>query len=429
MSIKASGVYSIEKWKEFIESNNCDNAIDTCLKTICYNYYNNNVIIDLLLQKYKDNKDTTNRILLYIINNIPCYNLNKYIKLYNKTNDTKIKANKQLTALITSLWAYESFINKKNYNTFENARLKLIRTKSLNKWLEYFGYLLENKVHIDHLYIINTFERFLQITPSYLKVWLLYIEFIKDIKKENTKDVFIYYHRLNSIKTINIIYKTMDPNLKIYIKTFYLNEIKQWYNKLMEDDGLCKDADVVSNVFKLIRNLRDNNDSLDTRDENRLLVIYLTILQKHLSIKYKARFIDIVSVLLDDFGFSSEHDKSIKTYLVSKNLNNHFAKVNDTPINQEILGTFSKFIFKALIFGKSVDHGKNQFNSSLKHFICYQTPKSNNNQIITYNNIIKITKKYGTIDDYKQIIIHLKKHKAKQNKPKTRRVIKQKHRK
>lgn len=133
MSIKPWNLYSIEKWKTVITQNDCDNVIDAFLHTICYNYYNNSIVIDLLLQKYKDKSDITNKVLLYIINNIPCYNLNKYVKLYNKSNNTKFKPSKQLTSLITSLWAFESFINKKNFNTFENEKLKLLKSKSVNK--------------------------------------------------------------------------------------------------------------------------------------------------------------------------------------------------------------------------------------------------------------------------------------------------------
>lgn len=412
MSIKPSNCYSIEKWKAYIEANDCEKDIDICLKTTCYNYYNNNLIIDPLLQKYKDNKEITNKILLYIINNIPCYNLNKYIKLYNKTNDTKFKSNKQLSALVTSLWTYEAHVNKKNYNTFEDSKLKLIKTKSLNKWLDYVNYLIENSRNINHLYIINTFERFLQITPSYLKVWLMYIDFIKRIKKDSPKDVFIYYHRLNSVKSINTIYKTMDSSLKIYIKMFYLKEIEEWYKKLMDKDNICKDVDVISGLFKVIRNLKVNNDSLTVREKEFILTVYFKALYKHLSIKYPERFMNIIGTLLSDYEFKSESNPNIVKYMISKNLNNHFK--GSTAESSKV---FSKFMVDILLSNKQTDSiDKKSFKSYLGPFIHSQLPGTRTNPTLNHKKLMKIIKQYGTVDDYKSAIIHSKKLKQKKGK-------------
>lgn len=418
MSISPCNLYSIEKWKSFITENKCDNVIDTFLHTICYNYYNNNVVIDLLLQMYKDNKDITNKILLYIINNVPCYNLNKYVKLYNKTSDTKLKPSKKLTSLITSLWAFESFINKKNFNTFENEKLKLLKSKSINKWLEYFNYLLDNRDNISDFYIINTFERFLQITPSYLKVWILYIDFKKSINKDKPQNVFILYHRLNSITTINTIYTTMDPKLKKYLKVYYMNEIATWEKNVTHNAALCKNGELVSSLFKIIRNFKTNNDSLDSREIEQLLLVYLSVLSKHLTLKYKAKRVEILGILIGEFGFKNECDLKIRNYLQSKNLKNFFCHFRDSASSSDSMKTFSKFVFKKLLSTVTKEQiNKDAFGLYLKDFIYNQKPMIHSNQIITYNNIKKVIKKYGTIEDYRNYILHVSKLQSKNKRP------------
>lgn len=418
MSIKPWNLYSIEKWKTVITQNDCDNVIDAFLHTICYNYYNNSIVIDLLLQKYKDKSDITNKVLLYIINNIPCYNLNKYVKLYNKSNNTKFKPSKQLTSLITSLWAFESFINKKNFNTFENEKLKLLKSKSVNKWLEYFNYLLNNRDNISDFYIINTFERFLQITPSYLKVWILYIDFTKRTNENKPENVFILYQRLNSIRTINTFYSTMDPKLKNYLRLYYMDEIKMWKTTLIHDESLCKKVDIVSSLFKIVKNLKNNNDSLDAKEINQLLLVYLDVLNKHLNIKYKNRFIEILGTLINEFGFKNECEPKIKNYLTSKNLNNFFCNIKDSPSNLNLMATFSKFVIKKLLSNVSTDTiSKNTFSLYLKDFVYNQNIMPHSNQIITYNNLKKLINKYGTIDDYRNFILFISKLQAKNKKP------------
>lgn len=418
MSISPCNLYSIEKWKLFITESNCDKVVDTFLRTICYNYYNNNVVIDLLLQKYKDNKEITNKILLYIIKNVPCYNLNKYVKLYNKSNETKLKPSKKLTSLITSLWAYESFINKKNFNTFENEKLKLLKSKSITKWLEYFNYLLDNRDNIDDFYIINTFERFLQITPSYLKVWILYIDFKKSVNKDKPQYVFTLYHRLNSVTTINTIYTTMDPNLKNYLRTYYMNEIEMWRQAITQDESLCKDTDLISSLFKVIRNLKINNDSLDEREIDQLLLVYLDVLNKHLTLKYKAQPVEILDTIIGEFGFKNACDPKIKNYLKSKNLNNFFCNFQESASSSDLMNTFSKFVFKKLLSSATTEQvSKDAFGLYLKDFVYNQKPKLHSNQVITYKNIKKIIRKYGTIDDYRNFVVYISKLQSKNKRP------------
>lgn len=421
MRISPCNLYSIEKWSSVITENNCDNVIDTFLHTICYNYYNNNIVIDLLLQKYKDKKDVTNKILLYIINNVPCYNLNKYVKLYNKTSDTKLKPSKKLTSLVTSLWAFESFINKKNFNTFENQKLKLLKSKSINKWLEYFNYLIDNRNNISDLYIINTFERFLQITPSYLKVWLLYIDFRKSIDKDKPQNVFILFNRLNSVTTINTIYTSLDPKLKNYLRVYYLNEIEMWQNNITKNEALCKDVDLISSYFKVIRNLKANNDSLDEREIEQLLLIYLNVLNKHLALKYRAEPVEILGTIIGEFGFKSACDPKVKNYLQSKNLNNFFYKWHGSASTSDLMSTFSKFVLKKLLSTASKKQIKRDaFSLYLKDFVYNQKPKLHSNQIIIYENIKRVIKKYGTIEDYKRFVVYISKLQSKNKRPEKR---------
>ncbi|OBA25477.1 hypothetical protein HANVADRAFT_119890 [Hanseniaspora valbyensis NRRL Y-1626] len=325
--------YNLDVWQNLLSNKLNDNIkltdlqLDTCLNTICYNYYKNHIIIDLLLSKLEYKKEY---ILKHIVN-IPCYSFLKYQKLYKKevsNNDNSIELFKNINKQVNELWKFESKINKKSFNIYTNDDYKLVKTQSLLIWKDYLQFIDQNNKY-DKRYVSNVFERCLQMCFSYISIWKTYIEFIKK-DKNDMLNLFIIYSRMES--SIRKIIKK-DVEIKNQYHELLLNECTYW-SKVEDDTSTCmiQKLRLYKHVILILKNVNVYRHNI-----KRLYKIYFTTLYSHLANKFHKNN-DIVILYYCNLVSNTDNkieENMVYKYLKSQNLillpeyteTNHFLKI------------------------------------------------------------------------------------------------------
>lgn len=325
--------YNLDVWQNLLSTKLNDNIkltdvqLDTCLNTICYNYYKNHIIIDLLLSKFQGKKEY---ILKHIVN-IPCYSFLKYQKLYKKevnNNDNSKDFFKNINKQVNELWKFESKINKKSFSIYTNDDYKLVKTQSLLIWKDYLQFINQNN-NYDRRYVLNVFERCLQMCSSYISIWKMYIEFIKQ-DKNDILNLFIIYARIES--SIRKIMKK-DVKIKNQYHELLLNECNYW-SKVEDDTSTCiiQKLRLYKHVILILKDV-----SVYKHNIKRLYKIYFTTLYFYLANKFHKNS-DIVILYYCNLVSTIDNkieENMVYKYLKSQNLillpeyteTNHFLKI------------------------------------------------------------------------------------------------------
>ena len=374
--------YNLDVWQNLLSNKVNDKIkltdfqLDTCLNTICYNYYKNHIIIDLLLLKLQDKREY---ILKHIVN-IPCYSFLKYQKLYKKevtNNDNTKKLFKNINKQVNELWKFESKINKKSFGLYTNDDFKLVKTQSLLIWKDYLQFINQNNKY-DKRYVLNVFERCLQMCSSYISIWKMYIEFIKQ-DKIDILNLFIIYARMES--SLRKIIKK-DVKIKNQYHELLLNECNYW-SKVEDDANTCiiQKLRLYKYVILILKDVIVYKHNIE-----RLYKIYFTNLYSHLANKFHKNS-DIA--ILYYCNLVSSIDNKIEENMVYK-----YLKSQNLILLPEYIET--KYFLKIFIlnqhYNKNINKSVQDQKKSKNHIdIFISKLKASETDLLIWKLIIKTT--------------------------------------